>query len=130
MGYNRIAVIAVLILCILCSACSPSATSANLPPQATSPNLPTHAAPQENLVDLVHQGTLTYRLTSGSINQLGLNLRNTGSQPVQVVIPSGTFFVNADPQSQNMVVLHSASVPSNRVSRSISYWTLPAPTFI
>ncbi len=113
MVHNRIAVIIVLSLCLMFSACSPAASPAatpTAPPLAAPTLLSSPPASGAQFADLVEQGTLSFRVVSGSINQLGLNLKNSGSQPVQVDIPAGTFFVNDDPQSQNMVVLHPAGL--------------------
>jgi hypothetical protein len=110
MNHNRTLAIAILISCICLSACSQAAAT----PAAPTPS-PTSESLVSNFVDLIEQGTLTFQLTSGAINQLGLEMQNTSDSPVQAAIPAGTFFVNDDPQSQNMVVLHDASlsIPAN-----------------
>ncbi len=111
MGAKRIALIAVLVLCLLPCACGPAAPAPALRPTPEAPTvLPTQALPAEHIVDLLEQETITYTLTSGSINQLGLEIRNTSDRDIQVAIPAGTFFINADPESQNMVVVHDASL--------------------
>jgi hypothetical protein len=69
----------------------------------------------QNIVVLVEQGTITFNITSGAINELGLSIQNTTSKPLIIEIPAGTYFVNLDSTSQNMVVRHRsvASIQPN-----------------
>lgn len=100
-----------LILYTLLFGCSPVTPTVTAPQlSATQVAVPTSAPPAANIVDLVDQRKVTFRIISGAINELGLQIRNTTDQPLQVEFPSGTYFVNKDPKSQNMVVLHPASV--------------------
>jgi hypothetical protein len=115
MGLKRFTQVVILIGCILFSGCDqaaieviPSPTAQNVLGTARSALEVVAAA--ENLADLVAQEKVTFAVNSGSINELGLTLRNTSDRAVQLVIPPGTFFVNRDPNSQNMVVLHPVSV--------------------
>jgi hypothetical protein len=102
---QRLALSGVLVTILIgLSGCAPAAT-----PQAGSP------ASGENLADLVGQAKAAYTLSSGAINELGLDIQNTTDQPLQIEVPAGTYFVNKDPAFQNMVVLQPASlsVPAN-----------------
>jgi hypothetical protein len=87
---------------LLFSGCAPQ------PAPATPTATPTPAPAAAQLVDLVAQGKVTFKITSGAINELGLDIQNDTGQPLQVDIPAGTYFVNKDPASQNMVVRHPA----------------------
>lgn len=119
MNPKRILVIAILSLTLLISACSQPAASTPAPVQTTQDSPP--PAAEESIVDLVEQKALEFWLTSSSINQLTLSLRNLSTRPLQVNVPIGTFFVNQDPDSQNMVVLHPAgvAVPAERSAQLV-----------
>lgn len=106
MNQKYIFVTVLLAVSVLLSGCVPA---------ATRPNTPTSTPAAQNIVDLFEQGKVTFKITSGAINELGLNVQNTTAQPLQIDIPAGTFFVNADTKSQNMVIRHpaSASVQAN-----------------
>jgi hypothetical protein len=102
MNSKQIFVSALLIMGLLLSGCSAAGTTASTP-------TPTPLDNGKNIVDLVNQGSITFKITSGAINQLGLEIQNTTGQALQIEIPAGTFFVNKDLESQNMVVRHPAS---------------------
>jgi hypothetical protein len=102
MNLKHIYVSILLFVSVLVSACGVAGIAASTP---------TPGVAGKNIVDLVNDGSLTFKVTSGAINQLGLEIRNTTGQALQVVIPAGTYFVNKDPKSQNMVVRHPASAP-------------------
>ena len=97
-----IMITALLMASLVFSGCAPKTAPGDL---TATPTLGPAAA---NRVNLVAQGRITFRITSGAINELGLDIRNTTDQPLQVDIPAGTYFVNKDPASQNMVVRHPA----------------------
>jgi lipopolysaccharide export system protein LptC len=109
MAARNLIITALLFLCLIISACNQAASPA---PEATALATPSPAPglPGDNIVELVEQGALSYRLTSGSINQLGLELRNLRDEELRIAIPAGTFFVNNDPTFQDMVVLNGANV--------------------
>jgi hypothetical protein len=109
MNSKQIFVSALFIMSVLLSGCSAVGTTTSTP---------TPPASVQNIVDLVKERSITFKVTSGAINELGLEIRNTTDQALQVEIPAGTYFVNEDPKSQNMVVRHPASVslaPNGRV---------------
>jgi hypothetical protein len=115
MSQKRLVIVAILLACAVLTTCKPAAAPAALQtPVPATPALPTTLAgqplPGVNIVDLVESAAITYTLTSGSINQLGLDLTNSSDQAVHVAIPAGTYFVNADPQSQNMIVVRAAEL--------------------
>jgi hypothetical protein len=100
-----------LLVSIILSGCSPS-----LAPGTATPTLtPTPEIKAQHIVDLVEQGAITFKIISGAINELGLDIQNTTDRPVDMVIPAGTYFVNEDPKFQNMVVRRpvSASIQPN-----------------
>jgi hypothetical protein len=100
-----------LVGCVILSSCAPSVTKGTATPAST----PTPEIKVEHIFDLIGQGAITFKITSGAINELGLDVRNTTDQSIFMDIPAGTYFVNADPKSQNMVVRHpaSATIPPN-----------------
>jgi hypothetical protein len=99
---TAILITALLMASLVFSGCAP--TPAPAIPTAT----PTPGPAAAHIVDLVGQGKITFKITSGAINELGLDIRNNTGQPLQVDIPAGTYFVNKDSTSQNMVVRHPA----------------------
>jgi len=105
----RIVVTVLLMASFLLSGCGSTPAPAGLP-TPTPADTPTPAAAGQHMVDLIEQGKITFRITSGAINELGLEIKNSTGEPLQVDIPAGTFFVNDDPASQNMIVRHPASV--------------------
>ena len=121
MGYQRFAFMVLLSGCLLLSGCKPSGTTP-ASPLMTSTNQATPGAtssPAGVSLDLLKlQGKIGFEIKSGAINSLGLDLENKTDQILQVQIPSGTFFVNQDPKSQNMVVLHPASLTLQPKGRS------------
>ncbi len=102
---SSIVITALLMASLVISGCAPRPASAV--PTAT----PTPGPAAASIVDLVGQGKITFKITSGAINELGLDIRNNSGQPLLVDIPAGTYFVNQDPTSQNMVVRHPAKTP-------------------
>jgi hypothetical protein len=97
-----------LILSVIMSGCGPSAAPINT--STTTPSDTSTPGPKiQNIVDLVEQGIITFTITSGAINELGLEVQNITDQPLQIEIPVGTYFENLDPETQNMVILHQAS---------------------
>jgi hypothetical protein len=93
-----------LMVGLVLSACAHAAT-----PVAPSPTLtPTPGPATLPMADLVEQGKITFRVTSGAINELGLDISNSTAQPLRVDIPAGTTFVNKDSASQDMVIRHPA----------------------
>jgi hypothetical protein len=111
MSQKRTIVSVLLMLSFLMYGCVPT-------PTPTPENTATLETVAQNIVDLVEHGTVTFKITSGAINELGLEVQNTTDRTLKIDIPSGTYFVNADSKSQNMVVRHTtnASVqPKGRV---------------
>jgi hypothetical protein len=100
MNQTRIFFTVPLMVSILLSGCVPAATPANTPTPGTA---------AQNIVDLVGRGAITFKITSGGINELGLDIQNTTDQALHIDIPAGIYFVNLDSKSQNMVVRHPAS---------------------
>ena len=103
MKQKHIFIIVLLTLGVILSGCSPSKPALTATPAAT----PTPEIKAQHIVDLVKQGDITFNTTGGSINLLALNVQSHSGKPLRVDIPAGTYFVNADPASQNMVVRHA-----------------------
>jgi hypothetical protein len=103
-----------LLVSIVLSGCSPSPT-----PETATPTLtPTPEINEQQIVDLVEQGTITFKIISGAINELGLDIQNTTNQPVDMIIPAGTYFVNEDPKFQNMVIRRPVSASLQRYGQA------------
>ncbi len=88
------------------AACAAQVTATLTPrPEFT----PTPTTVPQNLIDLVEQGQITVSISGGSINTLALHVRSDSGDALQMDIPAGTYFVNKNPASQNMVVIHSST---------------------
>jgi len=105
MKSKQIFVTALFIMSALLSGCSAAGkTSSTTTPGGVVQNS------GKNIIDLVTEGSVTFKLTSGAINELGLDLQNETDQALKIDILAGTFFVNSNPKSQNMIVLHPSSL--------------------
>ncbi|MFH1184068.1 MAG: hypothetical protein V1755_03395 [Chloroflexota bacterium] len=88
-------VIGLLLFCTLLAACARLSSAPETQPQ--------------HIVDLVDQKLISVSITGVSMDALALHVQSLSSQPLQIEIPAGTYFVAADPSVQNMVARHPAS---------------------
>jgi hypothetical protein len=94
-----------LMLAIMLSACTASTpTKAAAATMTSTPEIKTL-----HIVDLVDKGQITFTITGGGINLLALHVLNHTGQSLRIDIPAGTYFVNSNTSSQNMVVRHSSN---------------------
>jgi hypothetical protein len=85
-------------LLILLSACTPirSITSST-------------ASQEQTIVDLVEKKLIGVQITGVSMDAIALHVTSISSEPLEILIPAGTYFLAENPSVQNMVARHSAN---------------------
>jgi hypothetical protein len=91
---------------VLLSACS-----------SVSPETFSSASRGQTIVDMVEQESVVVSITGVSMDAVALHITSISSKPLEIVIPSGTYFVSENPSVQNMVARHptTASVDPGEI---------------
>jgi len=63
----------------------------------------------QTIVDLVEKHLIAVSITGVSMDAVALHVTSISSEPLEILIPAGTYFVSENSSVQNMVARHAAS---------------------
>ncbi len=86
------------LLLIVLSACNPI--------QSKTSSL---TSQDQTIVDLVEEKRITASITGVSMDAIALHVTSIASEPLEILIPAGTYFLAENPSVQNMVARHPAN---------------------
>ncbi|OGO24637.1 MAG: hypothetical protein A2Y54_03045 [Chloroflexi bacterium RBG_16_51_16] len=86
------------LLLILLSACDPIQSKTSLT-----------ASQEQTIVDLVEKKLISASITGVSMDAIALHVTSISSEPLEILIPAGTYFLAENPSVQNMVARHAAN---------------------
>jgi WD40 repeat protein len=81
---------------------------------------PAPDARSENIADLIKAEKVRVTINGDSIRRLGMRIEKTTSQPLDIIVPAGTYFVCNNRSAQNMVSLRDVRRTLEKDSTSLS----------